>query len=464
MKAHSGFLCAVLLGVTACRTQADNLIWKNSFDGTAKGLDQAAALVVDAQDNIYVTGAANNGASGLDYVTIKYSPDGRILWTQTYNGPGNGTDRPTAIALDSDGNVYVTGTSYGGSATKMDYATIKYNPYGLQLWVRRYAGSQRGDDGATAIAVNGLGEVVVSGYSWGGTAVGYDYLTLKYSTYGAVRWTQRYDGPGHGSDSPTAIALDEDGNAYVTGYSYGGLRVTMDYMTIKYDPNGRPLWRQRYNGPGNDWDQPTAIGLDSTGNVYVTGVSVGNGTAADFATIKYDAFGHTKWVQRYNGPNNSSDQATAMTVDEDGNVYVAGVSYTGLDGLHYQTADAATVLYDTNGNTLWVNRYTRTADSYTYPTAIVLDSVGDAFVTGYSCDFSGGTANRQCTTFRVNNDGSLEWAHVLAGSNVQDGQCVAIGRDSQGYLYTTGRLAAKLDGYGNPLFDYATLKYCPIVR
>src|SRR5262245_52539498 len=72
---------------------------------------------------------------------------------------------------------------------------------------------------------------------------------------------------------------------------------------------GVPLWTNRYNGPGYGGDSASAIAVDSSGNVFVTGESVGSGTGYDYATIKYSNTGVPLWTNRYNGPGNSADYA-----------------------------------------------------------------------------------------------------------------------------------------------------------
>jgi len=99
-------------------------------------------------------------------------------------------------------------------------------------------------------------------------------------------WVARYNGPGNGTDYATALAVDSQGNVYVTGVSEGS-GTGRDYATIKYDANGTQLWVRRYNGPGNGWDDAFALAVDRQGNVYVTGWSIGSGTGDDYATIKY---------------------------------------------------------------------------------------------------------------------------------------------------------------------------------
>ncbi|KPK99364.1 MAG: hypothetical protein AMJ91_08120, partial [candidate division Zixibacteria bacterium SM23_73_3] len=83
-------------------------------------------------------------------------------------------------------------------------------------------------------------------------------------------------------------------------------------------------WVRTYNGPGNSTDETNDMAVDASGNVYVTGWSVGTGTDMDYATIKYYPDGDTAWVRRYNGPANGSDQAWALALDGSNNVYVVG--------------------------------------------------------------------------------------------------------------------------------------------
>src|SRR5574341_1099426 len=158
-------------------------------------------------------------------------------------------------------------------------------------------------------------------------------------------WVRRYDGPGNGNDEASALAVDNSGNVYVTGRSVGS-GTDYDYATIKYAPNGDTLWVRRYNGPGNLYDDASALAVDNSGNVYVTGGSWGSGTYSDYATIKYAPNGDTQWVRRYNGPGNWVDEASALAVDNFGNVYVTGGSSG--SGLY---SDYATIEYAPNGDT-----------------------------------------------------------------------------------------------------------------
>src|SRR6185295_5671954 len=119
---------------------------------------------------------------------------GTLLWTNRYHGPGNGFDQARAAVVDSSGNVFVTGFS---SSSNNDYATIAYSGPGVPLWTNRYNGTGNGDDEAKGIAVDNSGNVFVTGYSTG-TNGNSDFATIKYSSAGAPLWTNRYHGPGNG--------------------------------------------------------------------------------------------------------------------------------------------------------------------------------------------------------------------------------------------------------------------------
>jgi hypothetical protein len=152
------------------------------------------------------------------------------LWTNFYNGAGNSDDEATSLALDGTGNVYVTG--YSDSGTSYDYATIKYSSAGVPLWTNIYNGAGNGTDEALSLAVDGTGTVYVTGESVG-IGSGFDYATIKYSSAGVPLWTNTYNGAGNSTDEALSIAVDGSGNVYVTGESTGS-GIGFDYATIRY--------------------------------------------------------------------------------------------------------------------------------------------------------------------------------------------------------------------------------------
>ncbi len=205
-----------------------------TYNSPADGDDNAFGVVVDGDGNIIVTGSSSNGTNN-DYLSIKYNSDfSLVLASATYNGSANGFDMAYGVIVDGEGNIIVTGNSFNG--TNHDYYTIKYNnDFSLVLASATYNGPADGTDVAIKVAVDGDGDIFVTGYSSNGT--NYDYYTIKYNNdFSLVLALATYNGPADGTDVAIKVAVDGDGDIFVTGYSPNG--TNHDYYTIKY--NGSP--------------------------------------------------------------------------------------------------------------------------------------------------------------------------------------------------------------------------------
>jgi hypothetical protein len=436
------FVCLLAGAVPLIANAALATGWVAEYDGSAGDYDRVHAIAVDAEGNIYVTGGSHGSELTRDYATVKYGPDGEELWVKTYNGPASRYDRAYAIAVDGEGNVYVTGESTG-SGTGGDYATVKYDPDGKELWVKRYNGWGNSSDAARAMAVDGEGNVYVTGSSSGGETY-YDYATVKYDSNGNQLWVKGYNGPGSGNDIAIAIAVDGFGNVYLTGRSKGS-GTWDDYATVKYDTGGNELWVKRYNGPANSNDMVSAIAVDTSENVYVTGESYLSETVSIYATVKYDTNGNQCWMKRYNGPASRHNYASAIAVDAEGNVYVTGRSGD------WTVYDYATVKYDTDGNELWVKRYNGPANGNDIASAIAVDTSKNVYVTGSS---SGGETYYDYATVKYDSNGSQLWVKRYNGSANGDDEASAIAVDTLGNVYVAGGSEVS-----NTDWDYVTVKY-----
>jgi hypothetical protein len=85
-------------------------VWQSNYTGGTLGKHRANAMAVDSAGNIYVTGRSENAAGDADWATLKYNPDGQKQWVRRYDGPAHGLDEGQAIAVDPSGAVYVAGT------------------------------------------------------------------------------------------------------------------------------------------------------------------------------------------------------------------------------------------------------------------------------------------------------------------------------------------------------------------
>jgi hypothetical protein len=455
-------LAVILAGLAGALVAAPgDTIWTRRYGGPSDTSDYAAAIVADVAGNVYVTGRSWD-ESGLmdDFATVKYNAPGDTVWTRRWDGnclvSGYRNDQARAIAVDAPGNVYVTGSSFSnlGGDTNEDYMTIKYGPAGALLCSLRYTGpANLGSDIPYAMVVKN-GYIYVTGQSYGDGTTKTDYATVKYATNGGFVWAERYDGGATNLnyDAARALAVDNGGNVYVTGFSRGPADGPYDYVTIKYDGSGTPLWTVRYNSPYNDRDEASAIALDPAGScVYVTGYSctTGGGGNADYLTIKYNAAtGDTVWTRRYSGPlANGSDQATAVATDASGNVYVTGYSNGGSSGYDY-----ATVKYDSAGVQQWAAVYNGPYGSgpdKAYAAAV--DANGDILVTGESY---GVTSQEDYATVKYDASGNQRWVARYDGPAHRRDRALALAIDNADHVYVTG--FANNAGYNE---DYLTIKY-----
>ena len=217
-------------------------------------------------------------------------------------GPGNNDDELEAINVDGSGNIILSGYSkyIDGSGSHGVLSTVKYNASGTRLWAVQIRTGQI-DNEARAIATDAAGNIYIAGTTIDTTAFAYDYLVLKLNASGVQQWVATYNGTAGQIDWARAIAVDATGNVYVTGQSMGEL--------------------VRRNGPFG------------TLQIIQTGY--------DYVTIKYDPTGQTLWTERYySSVGNTSDIPTGLVLDGADNVYVTG-SANGASGQPSATIPAA---------------------------------------------------------------------------------------------------------------------------
>ena len=377
--------------LTVAWSSSGNFLWTQSYHGPVEFTDgQPNAVVADAIGNTYVTGVIlAAGTANQDYLTLKYSSDGEPLWSRTYDGTASGNDGATAIVMDADGNVIVTGLSTGksGLSNFFDCVTIKYSPDGVPLWVNRYNGPGNNEDGPVDVAVNAAGNVLVTGVSQ--TQEGdFDYLTLAISREGEELWARQYNGPSNSDDYGKALAMDRDGKVFVTGFSdSGGSTSIAEYATVAYSPAGDLLWANRYHA--NELQHPfynlaSDVAVDDASNVFVTG-GAGGGPGGGMATLKYSNAGTQLWTRIYKGPSifGFNDDGRAVAIDGSGNVIVTGRSYAG----NSDAGDFATLAYSNAGSPLWTKRYNGPANGDDTPMnrkSLGLGLDGSVYVTGAS--------------------------------------------------------------------------------
>lgn len=419
-------------------------VWAKLKNGAANQDDFPYALVVDGSDNVFVTGYSNN-ATNNDFLTVAYDSAGNELWAKVRNGAANNTDTAYAIAARAGGGVYVAG--YSSNGANKDFLTVAYDSAGTELWAEKEPPQVGYDDrpgtgdsvrGKRALAVDGSGNVYVTGQTWSGSS--YDYLTVAYDNAGTELWARAKNRVANVNDYAFAVAASESGNVYVTGHSHNGMNE--DYLTVAYDGAGNELWAKVRNGTANDQDQASALALDGSENVYLTGAS-SNGSNDDYLTLAYDSAGTELWAKVKNGAANNQDQASAIGVDGSGNVYVTGRSSNGSND------DYLTVAYDSAGTELWSRVKNGSANSYDQAYALAVDGSANVYVTGLSWNGS----NYDYLTLAYDSAGNELWARVKNGAANSSDIAWALAVDGSGNVYVTG------NSFNGSNYDYLTVAY-----
>ncbi|MDP4228849.1 MAG: SBBP repeat-containing protein [Bacteroidota bacterium] len=368
--------------------------------------DVARGIASDGVGNVYVTGSFRDTADfdGVNLVNnnpkafpnnyfflAKYTPDGRLDWVKHAGGkntPALGTGGD-AIALDSSGNIYVTGSF--GDTVYFDQIKLtgdsglynfvaKYHPDGNIEWAKK-EGAKYPFIEANSLSVDHLGNIFETGSFKGIASFDgvnlvcesyYDAFIAKYRPDGSIEWAKSAGSKRAGAMASGAegqgIAVDGFGGAYVTGsfsdtVNFDGIILTTPVgdppvaFITKYRADGSVEWAKQVGGVGGVYS--TSITADPSGNILVAGYFV---TAADFDgdtltsdtaggydmfVAKYDSAGLLQWAKTAN-----SDDASALAITSDilGNAYVAG-------DFHKYATFGATTLISTGTGSMFVAKY-----------------------------------------------------------------------------------------------------------
>ncbi|MEN9995155.1 MAG: hypothetical protein RL762_1812 [Bacteroidota bacterium] len=382
--------------------------WVYTFNGHGDFNDQFTCSATDLNGNIILAGSSVNPNSDRDYLVCKYNANGTLIWKNTLNGLGSGTDEITAIVTDAQNNIYVTGFSKGYN-TSTDFLTVKYNSNGDTIWTRSYDFVLEYDQ-ANSIAIDNSGNIFVTGQSDSDPSsnINDDYLTIKYNMNGTLLWTKRFNGLGNAIDRAVKIVVDNTSSCYITGRSNNGS--DDDYVTIKYNASGVQSWI-KYDDRGG-WDRASAIAIDASNNIYITGKSQNNANY-DYWTIKYNSNGSLQYQQAYDFVDD--DNATAIAVDNNGNCFVTGASDADPSAL--QNFDFQTLAYNPNGQLLWQKRYNGTANNDDTANSIIVNSTSVVICGNTDKDLSSATSNNGISIAYAISNGAQNWTNEITGSN-----------------------------------------------
>ncbi|HNM28953.1 MAG TPA: SBBP repeat-containing protein [Chitinophagales bacterium] len=407
----------LLLALTfaSAALSGQSALWTNRFNGTGDNSDRYNQAIADGLGNFYCAGYTVNPGKGKDFYTVKLNSAGDTVWTRTYNYTSNLDDEANYIALTPAGEIVVCGYSDGGSAsTKTDVLTLKYSATGTLLWTARFNEVTTNEDELPAgLAIDNAGNIFIGGRSDHDALNVDDFITLKYTSAGVLSWSARFDNGF--TDRAAGIVADQSGGCIVTGRSNNG--ANDDMLTISYNSLGTVSWSALFAGPGGD-DRGQSIARDAAGNVYVAGLRA-NASDDDYLTVKYNSSGIEQWTKVFNGGDN--DRVSLLKLDGAGNVYVTGQSDIDPSGGN-SDYNFRTIKYDPTGVVVWNALSGNPVLQEDIPTDMFIDASGNIYVTGKSDAIGGANVNFEFMTIKYNSAGAQQWAAYFDGttSNAED--------------------------------------------
>jgi hypothetical protein len=507
-------------------------------------IDLQFNILLDASANLYTYGkyygnsltvynangssfAEISNSGDFDNFIVKYNSGGTPQWVRKIGG--NYTEDTITIVLDTSSNIYVYGnhssdvlTIYNTDGVSsfadlsnsnsgfFDNFIVKYNSDGTPQWARKISGNFNDYplnimlDTSSNVYVSGVFDsIILTVYNANGSSFddlsnsqGNSAFLLKYNSDGEPQWARKISGNSGGLALRFTI-LDVSANIYISGYSYSDPLIVynpggtssfaeisnsgnVDIFIVKYSSDGTPQWLRKISG--DMMDTPEFMALDTSSNLYISGVYYSNlltiynadgissfadlSQAETYATfvVKYSSDGTPQWARKIGG--NSGVLPVKMLLDTSSNVYIYGVfnstiltiyndngssSFAQLYKDSNQNIDNFIVKYNSEGTPQWVRKIG--GNSSEQLVNMVFDTSLNVYVTGYFdssiltvynangtsfADIINSNTNGTTDSFIVkyNSSGTPQWARKIAGNG--NDQLLGVQLDNSANIYSVG--------------------------
>lgn len=412
----------ISIGLNAQRTLV-NTKW-TSISGSIGQYDWSSTCL-DPQKRLCTTGNKVVNGQGTNISTIRYNVDGSVAWEAYWNGDTNGDDYGTAITSDST-SIYVCGATFNVVNNDFDIVVLKYNQNnGDLLWNYIYSDIAGGLDIPSDIAINAQGNIFVTGVRQSSSTLA-DYCTLSINNSGGLVWSQFYD-YASSYDLSAKVVVKSNGDCVVTGGS-GNSWTDGEICSILYSSTGEQLGVKRTGSLTTYFDQPLDMKRDDSDNIYIVGRISTNGNGEDLKLIKMDQDLNILWSVTKDGYG-LDDLGQSIVLDESGNVYVAGY-FTNVSN----RKEVCLMKYDSNGELQWLQTFKSVFDgdalawklSYNdgmiYLAGDIMTELGmDALIIVY------------------NQDGEFKWTKTIDGGNGGDDSGRHMEVDGDNFIYLSGQ-------------------------
>ncbi len=345
-----------------------------------------------------------------------------FLFDRTWGGSGD--DVANAVTTNSSGSIFIVGSTHSfgtGTPGATNVFVLNYNVAG-DLGFQKTWGGSNGSDVASGVATDVAGNVYVTGYTESFGAGLTDVILLKFSSTGALLWQKTWGGSG--SDEGHGVAIDSSSNIYVTGVTNSTGAGGNDFFLLKFNSAGSLQWQRTWGGANSDAGYGVAVNSSS---IYLVGSTLSFGAASlDVALVKFDSAGNLQWQEKWGG--SSSDDARAITLDPSGNIYVSGSTHSfGAGGL-----DALLLKVASNGTVLWSKAWG--GSNADMGEGIASAPSGNVYVAGTTQSY--GAGNDDAFILETDPSGAPILAETWGGSDQDQAHSVAV--DPLGHSITAG--------------------------
>lgn len=423
---------------------------------------------------------------------IVQSQSPSVLWAENYGSTEN--DYGYSIVLDTEGNIYTTGTFSGTvtfgdttltSSVNNESYVLKTDASGTVLWAEQF--------GNVTVTVDKTGNVYTTGQfidtvSFGSFTLAaqgdYDYFMVKYDTSGAVLWVKQFTG-ATSSITFRRLAIDTAGNVYVTGFfnsisDFAGIELTpypsthSDVFVVKLDVSGTVQWAEQFERTNNTGTSLSFLGIytDMSDNVYVLGHIIGatlvfgdttlshTGGYGEVFLVKLNPDGTLLWANQYGQGAGNCIPYGGLAFDEEDNIYFSGhtngtVTFGDITLSSTMSSNIYLVKTDDEGTVLWATKL-GASNGYNGVGLITIDIAGAIYLTGnfsqpanFGSTVLSPVGGDDVFVAKTNNSGTLEWAKGFGSTGNDSGSSIAV--DVQGDVYVAGYFRGTVNFGGTTL-------------
>ena len=294
--------------------------WTKRQDGGLGGYDVAESVATDGLGGTFVSGTINRFGTGSPKLCVlRYSANGTLLWTNTYDGLSGTSDfSGSHIVADTAGNSYVTSTDFYkvGNVFHRGMFVRKLNPSGTVAYTTPLSSPDNVEP--SAIKIDPAGNAYVVSADWvtaGGGAV-YKVLATKCNPSGVVAWSTKCATAG----IVISMTIDSTGAVYACGSQSGTW--PQPALIINFKPLGAVGWVKTFSFGANSANAYSVL-VGADGFLYVSGFGQNPSGQGPFI-IKYTRLGDSKWAVDCHQAPFYQDLPIATKVDRDGDIFYAG--------------------------------------------------------------------------------------------------------------------------------------------